>query len=97
MSSRSPIAADAQLTQAPSVISTSMPGETVIMDAAADQYFSLDGIGPRVWELLEVPATLASIVATILEEYDADAPTCERDVAALLDDLLERGLVVVST
>lgn len=96
MPSRPPIADDAQLTLAPSAISTSMPGETVILDAAGDQYFSLEGIGPRIWQLLQDKATVASIVATIRDEYEVDAETCERDVVEMLGELIERGLVVPS-
>jgi len=92
--SRPLIADDTKFTLAPSAISTSMPGETVILDANGDQYFSLEGIGPRIWQLLEAPATVASIVATIRDEYEVEAGTCERDVVEMLGELIERGLIV---
>lgn len=78
-----------------SVVATAMSGEVVILDAEGDRYFSLAGVGALVWGLLEEgPQRRSALVARVVEAYDVDALTCERDLSALLDDLLERGLVV---
>lgn len=86
---------DSQLSLSPSLVSTSIPGEVVILDPSAGRYFSLEGVGPRAWELLQGSTTIATLVQTIVAEYDVDAATCERDVRRLLDDLVGRGLVLV--
>jgi hypothetical protein len=86
---------DRQLSLAPTVVSTSIPGEVVILDPIAGRYFSLEGVGPRAWELLQGSTTLAAMVETIVAEYDVDPATCERDVRGLVDDLVARGLVLV--
>lgn len=96
MPSRSRIPADARLTLAADVIATAIPGETVILDPTGDKYFSLDGVGPRVWELLQASTTMEDVVVRLIDEYDVDPDVCERDVRQLLDDLVGRGLVVVS-
>lgn len=93
MPMRVPIAPDMPLSLAPSVVSTAIPGETVILDASGDRYFSLQGVGPRVWELLQAPTTPARLVEAIMDEYDVDAETCERDVFTLLAELVQRDLV----
>jgi len=89
------IPSDARLSLTRSVVSTSIPGETVILDPTADRYFSLEGVGNDVWEMLQRGTTVASIVATIEATYDVDPATCERDVRALLGNLTERGLLIV--
>ena len=76
-------------------VSTSIPDETVILDARAGRYFALPGVGARVWELLATPTTLGALVATITDEYAVDAATCERDLRSLLHDLRSAGLIVV--
>jgi hypothetical protein len=91
-----PIARDAPLALAPAVVSTSIPGETVILDASGDRYYSLEGVGDHVWGLLQRgPTTAASIVAEVVATYEVDPDVGERDVQALLADLVERRLVVV--
>ena len=90
------ITANTRLAQAGSAISTLIPGEAVILDPVSGRYFGLDGVGVRVWELLSETTTLEALVRTIVDEYEADASTCERDLRALLEDLLARGLVVLA-
>lgn len=87
---------DAVLSLAPTVVSTTIPGETVVLDPRADRYFSLAGVANRVWELLQSPTTASAIVGTIVDEYEVEAATCERDVRAFLDDLRDRELLVVT-
>jgi hypothetical protein len=76
-------------------VSTAIPEETVILDARAGRYFALPGVGARVWELLAAPTTLGALVATVTDEYDIDAATCERDLRSLLNDLRSAGLLEV--
>ena len=94
MPSRHPVEEDARYVLSPSVISTSLPGETVVLDPAAGQYFSVSGAGPRVWELLQSPTTIGAIVAALESEFEVDPAACARDVRALVEELLERGLVI---
>lgn len=56
-------------------------------------YLGLDEVGQRVWDLLEEPRTLDALVAVLLEEYDVDRPTCERDVASFVTALEGHKLV----
>ena len=95
MPSRSPIAADAKLSLTTSAISTTIPGEAVILDPDSGRYFGLAGVGARAWSLLQGTTTLATMVRTIVAEYDVDETTCEPDLRTLLDDLQDRGLIVV--
>jgi len=91
-----PIARDAPLSLAPAVVSTSIPGETVILDASGDRYYSLEGVGDHVWGLLQRGSTTAAaIVAEVVATYAVDPAVGERDVQALLGDLVERRLLVV--
>ena len=57
------------------------------------EYLGLDEVGQRIWEILDEPRTLNSLVATLLDEYDVPRADCERDVTAFLDALEERKLV----
>lgn len=96
MSFRSDIPENARLTRSTDVVSTAIPGETVILDPTGDKYFSLDDVGSRVWELLETSTTIDEVVIRLVDEYDVEREACERDVRALLGDLVDRGLVLVS-
>ena len=91
------VASDTRLTLSPALVSTSIPDEAVVLDPASDRYFSLAGVGSRVWALLQAgPTTPGHIAAVISDEYEVDAATVERDVRLLIDDLIAQGLVVAA-
>ena len=96
MGSQSHITPASRLSLSASAVSTSIPGGTVVLDPASGHYFGLEGVGVRVWQLLAQPVTLVRLVETITDEFEVDAATCERDLRALLDDLLGRGLVTIA-
>ena len=68
-------------------------GEIVMMNLETSSYYGLDPVGSRVWELLAEPTTAAEIAAKLQEEYDVDEETSQRDVMALLQDLVDEKLV----
>lgn len=93
--SRPVINADTQVAASNNAISTPVPGGVVILDPVSGHYFGLEGVSVRAWELLAGSASLATLVSIITAEYEVDHATCERDLRRLLEELAERGLVVV--
>jgi hypothetical protein len=93
------IDATAFLARATHVVSSSHGDDTVLLDTARGQYYSLAGVGARIWELLGTGSTATVIVRTIHAEYslpaDAAPDLVERDVHGLLSSLCKRGLVVI--
>ena len=76
-------------------LSTSLAGEVVILDVEGGTYFGLDGVGARVWELLQAPRPVADIVDRLAPEYDVARDILAADVHELLEDLAGRGLIDV--
>lgn len=68
-------------------------GELVMLDARTSAYFGLDGIGTRIWELLEHPLAVDSVCSALVEEYEVDAERCRTEVLGFIDDLLDANLV----
>lgn len=81
--------------RSPDVLLRELGGESVLLDLKEEQYYGLDEVGTRFWALLEEGKSMAEVTATLLEEYDVTEIALRRDLAALLDDLLEAGLVTV--
>jgi hypothetical protein len=68
-------------------------GETVLLNLRSEQYFGLDEVGTRIWQLVTEGATAEAIVAQLLAEYDADEATIRGDVERLLQELAGAGLL----
>jgi hypothetical protein len=59
----------------------------ILLPVGADEPVTLPGTGAIVWDLLEEPATLPELVATLAEAYEEDPAVVEHDVVALLTEL----------
>jgi hypothetical protein len=66
---------------------------TVLLDPRPGEYFSLDEVGSRIWDLCDGTRTPAAIAEVICEEYDAGPATVQADVLELLADLAGAGLL----
>lgn len=75
------------------VLTAEIGDETVALQTSAETYYGIEGIGTRVWELLQEPRTVAELQAAIAREYDVDRRRCRRDLDAFLAELVEKQLV----
>ena len=75
------------------VIARGLRDQTLLMDMESERYLTLDAIASQIWTMLDGTQSVAHIAATIVDEYDAPAPTVRADIDALLTELFELGLV----
>ena len=52
----------------------------ILLPVGADEPITLPGTGAAVWDLLEEPASLDELVATLAEAYEEDPAVVEHDV-----------------
>ena len=76
-------------------VATEIGGEMVILHLKSGQYYGLNSVGLRIWELLQRTTSVGQILETLITEYDAPPASIERDLEKLLDSLLKAGLIEV--
>lgn len=76
-------------------VSCSLGAEAAVLNTKQGIYYGLDPIGAQVWKLLHTPRKVADIHEVLLQEYDVEPERCQRDLLALLEDLLGAGLIEV--
>lgn len=86
---------ETQLQRNPDMISTDMDGDTVMMSIERGEYFGINSVGSRVWELLETPMSIADVSRRICDEYEVDETQCQQDMLAFTNELLAKNLVEV--
>jgi hypothetical protein len=74
-------------------IAAKVDEEVVMLSARAQAYFGLGDIGSRIWSMLDRPRRAADICDELVNTYDVERSTCERDVLAFLGDLLNERLI----
>ena len=75
---------------------TDLDGEKVMMNLDKGQYFMMNEVGSRIWEIIETPIHVKGIVEKLREEYDVDEQTCTDKVLEFLKSLNEADLIKVS-
>lgn len=91
------ITADVCVSRHPDLVHSDVDGHTMMLSIAAGKYFALNGLGSRIWALLEQPARVHAIVATLIGEFEVDDETCRAETCAFLETLAANGLVVVES
>lgn len=76
-----------------SQVSARVGDEVVILDLGAGQYYSLEGIGPMIWNLIQKPIRVSEIRNDILQTFDVEPQVCERDLLRILCEMVERRIV----
>ncbi len=82
-----------KITLSPDVISQEVSGETVLLDLESENYFGLDEVGTRIWQLIKEKEDLQAIYNTLLDEYEVEESRLQADLEALLGDISKLGLV----
>jgi hypothetical protein len=81
------------ITLSPDVISQEVSGETVLLDLESENYFGLDEVGTRIWQLIKETNDLQAIFQTLLAEYDVSEDRLQQDLDNLLGEIAGLGLI----
>lgn len=90
------ITADSIVVAAPAQLSASVGDDAVIAGVARGNYYGLNAVGARVWQLIQTPTRPRDLRQTLAAEYDVTAEACEADVLELLERLHDEGLIEVT-
>ncbi|HCT30460.1 MAG TPA: lasso peptide biosynthesis PqqD family chaperone [Bacteroidales bacterium] len=77
------------------LVSTDVDGEKVMMSVENGEYFGLDSVGSRIWEMIENPVKVETLIDYLIDEFDVSKQQCEIDTLEFLNELLEKKLLIV--
>lgn len=69
--------------------------ECVLLNLESEQYFGLDDVGARIWQLLSENENPRITLVQLMEEYDIDESTLSTDLSNLLTLLEKEKLIVL--
>src|SRR5262245_13310735 len=85
--------ADSVIQASPQVLFKILENEAVLLDLQSGEYFGLNEVGCRIWQLIPELGRMGPILDRLVEEYDVAADQAWHDLKALMTELLQRGLV----
>ena len=69
-------------------------GEMVVLDLKTSKYLTTNVAGTTLLKLLVEDRSTTELTDALVDTFQIDGETAQRDVAAFLDDLCSRGLLV---
>jgi coenzyme PQQ biosynthesis protein PqqD len=76
------------------VIAQKASNDWLLLNMEDGNYFSLNEIGGRIWELCDGDHTVSQLVAALAAEYDAPAEVLEKDIVELLEGFQNGKLII---
>ncbi len=93
MTDATPYTRQTRLVVSDAQVSAALDKEAVILSMHDGMYYGLDGVGARIWQLLQQPVTLGVVAGTIAAEFEVDEDQAFEDLVTLVRDLESRALV----
>ena len=77
-------------------VAADVGGELIMLDLSRGEYFGLNEVGAKIWELIAEPRTVSAVRDQLLIEYPEVTPDrIEADLLSLLSELVEASLAEV--
>lgn len=75
---------------------TDLDGEKVMMNLDKGEYFMMNEVGSRIWEIISEPINVKEIISTLRNEYEVDEETCKDTVIEFLGILDNADLISIN-
>jgi len=86
------LALDSTVSPSDDAVFLELEGESVLLNLETGMYYGLDAVGTRAWQLAMADGSLRAVRDALAEEYDAEPAVIERDLLALAEALIGKGL-----
>ncbi len=76
-------------------LSAELEGEMVILHTPSGQYYGLNDVGTRIWQIIQGSVTLRLLVERLKLEYNVEYSVLEADVRRSIAEFEIAGLVKI--
>jgi hypothetical protein len=78
------------------VLISNLQDESVILNLESERYYGLDDVGTRFLSILTTSESIEAAYDRLREEYEVDPQVLRKDLLALVEKLIEQGLIEIS-
>ncbi len=72
-----------------------LQGESVLLQLDKGEYFGLNEVGTRIWQLIVEKGDLDEVERAMSQEYSVEPATLSADLARVVEELVAKELIVV--
>jgi hypothetical protein len=80
--------------RAEQVIAQKASNDVLLFNIEDGNYYSLNEIGGKIWELCDGSHSVAQVVALIASEYETSTEEVQKDITDLLESLKNGKLII---
>ena len=91
------ISVNSKVCQLQNIVASEIDDEVVMMSIETGAYYGIDEIGSRIWKLIETPCRVSDLIDKLMNEFEVDYETCQKDVLLFLQDLQEKKTIQVQS
>jgi hypothetical protein len=84
---------DTMLQRRPGMLFNEIDGEVVMLSIENSEYYGMDKVGSRIWQLLENPMRFNELVSRLMDEYEVPEEQCRMDTMYFVKRMIEKKLV----
>jgi hypothetical protein len=88
-----PLRPDSVVRAVDSQVSSRLGDEVAILELDQGVYFGLNNTGAFLWNLMQEPVRVNEMHAALVEEFEVDVDTAEKDLLRVLGELRDAGLI----
>ena len=74
-------------------VSCEVDGVVVLMSVENGEYYKLNDVSSRIWELVQTPISVGALCDKLIEEFEVEPAQCVEEVLSVLETMLERKLI----
>ena len=67
--------------------------EVVMLSLKNGEYYALNSVASRIWEIIEKPKNVNEITKMLIEEFEVDEKTCKNDTLECLYDFKVKEII----
>jgi hypothetical protein len=76
------------------VLISHLQEESVILNLDSERYYGLDDVGTRFLSVLTTSESIEAAYDRLRDEYDVDPQVLRADLLALIEKLIDQGLLI---
>lgn len=88
------IGPDTIIQRNPDLLYNEIDREVVMLSIENSEYYGMDQVGSRIWEILEKPVSLKQLISSLTEEYEVNDQQCAEDIQNFLQGLVRKNLIL---
>jgi hypothetical protein len=76
------------------VLISNLQDESVILNLDSERYYGLDDVGTRFLSIVTTSESIETAYERLQHEYDVDPQILRNDLFALIENLVDQGLLI---